>query len=180
MPEKRHWRREREGREEEEERTRRRPRHSPPRRRRRDAGREARRQSGSCEGRPAARPPLSGRTAGPGAGDRPAPEGLWGLTEEVPELTTRLAATQKQGHLTSRIAPRDARRAVIFAPSRGHLGEGQLSGPGRDARSAIIFTPLGVPLESMLQCVRRGHTLAAVGRLKQMHKHTFSSAALQQ
>ena len=35
--------------------------------------------------------------------------------------------------LTSSFAPRDARRAVIFAPSQGHLGEGQRCFPGRSA-----------------------------------------------
>ena len=37
------------------------------------------------------------------------------------------------GHLASRVAPHNARGAAVFAPSRGHLGEGQLSGPRPDA-----------------------------------------------
>ena len=36
---------------------------------------------------------------------------------------------------------RDARHAIVFAPSRGRLGEGQLSGRGRDARGEAILAP---------------------------------------
>ena len=39
------------------------------------------------------------------------------------------------------VANRDARRAVLFAPSRRHPGDGQLSSPGRDAQSATIYAP---------------------------------------
>ena len=47
---------------------------------------------------------------------------------------------QKQlGRLRPRIAPRDARRAAIFAPLHGHPRKRQLSGPGRAARNANIF-----------------------------------------
>ena len=51
------------------------------------------------------------------------------------------------GRLTSRVAPRDARRAIIFAPSRPRtapLGKDARPGPERDARGAVIFAPLGV------------------------------------
>eukprot|EP00959_Pyramimonas_sp_CCMP1952_P311328 6515485-Pyramimonas_sp.AAC.1 len=45
------------------------------------------------------------------------------------------------GRLAARIAPRDARQAVIFAPSRPrtvHFDEGNHSSTGRDARSASL------------------------------------------
>ena len=41
--------------------------------------------------------------------------------------------------------PRPTRRAVIFAPSGRRPREGRICGPGRDARCAITFAPLGVP-----------------------------------
>ena len=49
----------------------------------------------------------------------------------------------KRDQVRSRIAPRDAGRAAVFAPPRGHLGEELHSDPGRGARSAIIFATWG-------------------------------------
>ena len=59
-----------------------------------------------------------------------------------PNLPTSRTRRGREGGHHPR-PPRDARREVIFAPSRGRLGKGYLNGPGRDARSAIIFAPLG-------------------------------------
>ena len=62
--------------------------------------------------------------------------------EEVGEECDRSKRMPRSpGHLTSRVANRDARRAVLFAPSRRHPGDGQLSSPGRDAQSATIYAP---------------------------------------
>ena len=48
-----------------------------------------------------------------------------------------------RGHLTLRIAPRDARGAVIVAPSQFLGGEEHFCRPDRDAQSAITLAPLG-------------------------------------
>ena len=82
-------------------------------------------------------------------GARPPPEPGWPtsgprLGGEVKVRHIDLShKTVTIGRLTSRIAPRDAGRAVVFAPPRGHLGEEQHSDPGRGARSAIIFATWG-------------------------------------
>jgi len=63
---------------------------------------------------------------------------------EDPAVELVFTTPRGLGRLTSWVASRDARRAVIFAPSRRRPGEGHLCGPGREARSAIIFAPLWV------------------------------------
>eukprot|EP00959_Pyramimonas_sp_CCMP1952_P145990 3056950-Pyramimonas_sp.AAC.1 len=47
------------------------------------------------------------------------------------------------GNLTSRLAPRGARSAVIAAASRRRLGGGRRCNQCHDARSAIVWAPLG-------------------------------------